>query len=105
MRRECRERFPRDRGLAIPTSRHVRYARAVMHAASLITNGFLWSRWRGTRFRYSRRMCDPQEAHCTSIMLQLIHVFYDFDLFFTVNIHPQMLDYIYKADITFSEAC
>ena len=33
MRRECRERFPRHRGLAIPNaSRHVRHARAMMHA-------------------------------------------------------------------------
>ena len=33
MRRECRERFPRQRALAIPkSSRHVRDARAVMHA-------------------------------------------------------------------------
>ena len=33
MRRECRERFPRHRGLAIRrASRHVRDACAVMHA-------------------------------------------------------------------------
>ena len=33
MRRECRKRFPRHRGLAIPTSiTHVRDARAVMYA-------------------------------------------------------------------------
>ena len=32
MRRECRERFPRRRGLEIPTCiTHVRDARAVMH--------------------------------------------------------------------------
>ena len=28
-----RERFPRHRGLAIPTCIHVRHARAMMHAA------------------------------------------------------------------------
>ena len=43
MRRECRERFPRHHGLAIPT-----------------TSGFLWSRWRGKRSRHSRRMRIPQ---------------------------------------------
>ena len=32
MHQECRERFPRHREIAIPTSRHVQDARAVMHA-------------------------------------------------------------------------
>ena len=52
MRRECRERFPRHRGLAIP---HV-----PLCMLGSITSGFLWSRWRGKRSRYSRRMRHPQ---------------------------------------------
>ena len=37
MRGECRERFPRYSGLAIRhASRHVRHARAVVHAAIAI---------------------------------------------------------------------
>ena len=32
MRRECRERFPRHHGLAIPTCITARYACAMMHA-------------------------------------------------------------------------
>ena len=34
MRRECRERFPRLRGLAIPTRITARDARAVVHVGS-----------------------------------------------------------------------
>ena len=61
MRRECRKRFPRP-----PTSRetgsyrsrhasrHVRHARAVMHA------GIANPRCRGKRSRHSRRMRNPQ---------------------------------------------
>ena len=40
-------------------SRHVRHARAVMHARSL-TSGFLWSRWQGRRFPHSRHMRNPK---------------------------------------------
>ena len=53
MRRECRERFPRYRGLAITASRHVRHARTVMHVG--ITKPW----WRGKRSRHSRRMRNP----------------------------------------------
>ena len=60
------ERFPRHRGLAILT-----YGTCVTYGTShngtcvtqvlwcmpgSLTNGFLWSRWRGKRFRHSRRM-------------------------------------------------
>ena len=49
MRRECLERFPRHRGLAIPSC-----------MPGSLTRGFLWSRWRGKCSRYSRRMRNPQ---------------------------------------------
>ena len=55
MHRECRERFPRHRGLAIPTCITAR-------AWPTQTGGFLWSRWRGKRSwhsRHSRRMRNP----------------------------------------------
>ena len=56
MHRECRERFPRHRLLAIPTCIT---ARAWCTPGSL-PNGFLWSRWRGKRSRLSRRIPNPQ---------------------------------------------
>ena len=56
MRRECRERFPRHRGLATPTCI---MARAWCMPGSL-TRGVLWSRWRGKRSRHSRHMRNPQ---------------------------------------------
>ena len=72
MRRECRERFSRHRGLATPSCMHVRDGHAVMHAGiakyvmrvlwcmpGSLTSGFLWSRWQGKRPRYSRRMLNP----------------------------------------------
>ena len=50
-----RERFPRHRGLAIPTCIMARASRTWS-----LTSGFLWSRWRGKRSRHSRRMHNPQ---------------------------------------------
>ena len=56
MRRECRERFPRHRRLAIPT--------CVIHVPwcmpGSLTSGFLWSRWRGKCSQHSRRIRNPQ---------------------------------------------
>ena len=40
-------------------SRHVRNARVWMHAGSL-TSGFLWNRWWGKRYQYSRCMRNQQ---------------------------------------------
>ena len=54
MRRECRERFPRHRGLAIPCATHVPWC-----MSGLLTSGFIWSRWRGKRSRHSPRMRNP----------------------------------------------
>ena len=54
MHRECRERLPCHRGLAIP-----RHARA-WSMPGLLTIGFLWSQWRGKRSRHSRCMHNPQ---------------------------------------------
>ena len=54
MRRECRERCPRHRGLAIPSCIMSRCL------SESLTSGFLWSRWRGKRSRHSRRMRNPQ---------------------------------------------
>ena len=55
-RRECENVFPANAGWRFRhASRHVRLARAVMHAGSL-TSGFLWSWWRGKRSQNSRRM-------------------------------------------------
>ena len=57
MRWECRERFPRHRGLAI-------HGTCVTHVhwcmPGSLTNGFLWSRWRGNRSRHFRPMRNPQ---------------------------------------------
>ena len=58
MRRQCRERFPRQRGLAIPTRFNVTHVPWCMSRS--LTSGFLWSRWRGKRSRPSRRMRNPQ---------------------------------------------
>ena len=56
MRRECRERFPRHHGLAVPTCvTHVPWC-----MSGSLTSGFLWSRWRGKRSRHSRRMRNLQ---------------------------------------------
>ena len=59
IRRECRERFPCQRGLAIPTC-----ITCVTHVPwcmqGSLTSGFIWSRWRGKRSRHSRRMRNPQ---------------------------------------------
>ena len=49
-RRECWERFPRHHGVAIPP----------WCMPGSLTSGFLWSRWRGKRSRYSRRMRNPR---------------------------------------------
>ena len=59
MRRECRERFPRHRRLAMPTcGTCVTHVPWCMPAS--LTSGFLWSRWRGKRSRHSRRMHNRQ---------------------------------------------
>ena len=61
MRRECRERFSRRRGLATPDMHH---STCVTHVPwcmpGSLTSGLLWSRWRGKRSRHSRRMRNPQ---------------------------------------------
>ena len=48
--------FPATAGLR-PDMHH---GTCVTHVPWSLTNGFLWSRWRGKRSRYSRRMCNPQ---------------------------------------------
>ena len=60
MRRECREHFPRHRGLASPTfiTSSVKHVSWCMPGS--LTSGFLWSRWWGKRSRHSRRMRNPQ---------------------------------------------
>ena len=58
MRRECRERFPRHRRLAIPTCITARAHARCMPVS--LSRGFLWSRWREKRSRHSRRMRNPQ---------------------------------------------
>ena len=61
MRRECRERFPRHRGLAIQTCITARAWRTCRDAwRGSLTSGFLWSGWRGICSRHSRRMRIPQ---------------------------------------------
>ena len=56
MRRECRERFPRHRSLAIPTC----ITASAWRMPGSLTSGFLWSLWRGKRYRHSRRMRNPR---------------------------------------------
>ena len=69
MRWECRERFPRHRGLAIPTCIT---ARAWRMTGSL-TSGFPWSRLRGKRTRTFPAHAQPaslriwQEVHVRTI--------------------------------------
>ena len=61
MRREYRERIPRHRGLAIPTSITARAWRTCRDALlGSLTSSLLWSRWRGKRSRHSRCMRNPQ---------------------------------------------
>ena len=62
MRRECQERFPHHRGLAIPTCITAREWRTCRDACRdrLLISGFLWSRWRGKCSRHPRRMRNPQ---------------------------------------------
>ena len=61
MRRECRERFPRHRGISDPD---MRQGTCVTHVpwcmSGSLTSGFLWSRWRGKRSRHSRYTRKPQ---------------------------------------------
>ena len=57
MRRECRERFPSHRGLAIPACVTARDTRAVIHAG--IAN-YQFPLKSGKRYRHSRRMCNHQ---------------------------------------------
>ena len=45
MRRWCRERFPRHRGLAIPTCITPRESRTCRDAPESLSSSFLWSRW------------------------------------------------------------
>ena len=52
MRRECQERFPRPRRLAIPTCIYACWVS--------LTSGFLWSRWRGKHSQHSQRMHNPK---------------------------------------------
>ena len=59
---EWRERFPRHRGLAIPTC-------ITWCIPGSLTNGFHWSRWRGKRSRLSRRMHNFKRP-----MLKQLHV-------------------------------
>ena len=59
MRRVCRERFPRHRGLAIPTGITTRVTHVAWCMPGSLTSGFLWSQWRGTRSRHSRCMRNP----------------------------------------------
>ena len=58
MRRECRERFPRHRWLAIPTCITARAWRMCIPGS--LTSGFLWSRWWEKRSRHSWRTRNPQ---------------------------------------------
>ena len=57
MRWECRERFPRHRGLSDPD---MHLGTCVTHVPwcmpGSLNSGFLWSRWRGNRSRHSRRI-------------------------------------------------
>ena len=68
MHRECRERFPRHRGLAIDVYRGTCVTHVPRCMPGSLTSGFIWSRWRGKRSRHSRCMRNPQfyvsgEAH------------------------------------------
>ena len=60
MCRECHERFPRHRGLAIPTCNTSCVTHMQWCMPWSLTSGFFWSRWRGKRSRHSRRMGNPQ---------------------------------------------
>ena len=58
MHRECRERFPRHRGLGI---RHAsRRASLPWCMPGLLISGFLWRWLRGKGSRHSRRLHNPQ---------------------------------------------
>ena len=61
MRRECRERFPHRRAFSDPDMHH---GTCVAHVpwcmSGSLTDGFLWSQWRGKRSRHSRHMRNPQ---------------------------------------------
>ena len=56
MRRECRERSRRERRVIDPDMYHgTRVTHVPWCMPGSITNGFLWSRWRGKRSWHSRR--------------------------------------------------
>ena len=58
MRRECRERFPRHRGLAMTNMHHgTRVTHMPWCMPGSLTSGFLWSLWREKCSRHFRRMC------------------------------------------------
>ena len=83
MRRECQERFPRHRGLAIPTctSSPVTYVPWCM--LGLLTSGFVWSPWRRERSR-RMRMSNPQLyvsskrpiAHVCPNIIMLVYIWW-----------------------------
>ena len=59
MRRECRERLPPTPRVSDPDMHHdtcVTHVPWCMPGSLL--SGFIWNRWRGKRFRHSRRMRD-----------------------------------------------
>ena len=60
MRRECRERFSGDRGLAIPTCIRARASRVPWCIPGSLTSSCLWSRWRRKRSWHFWWMRNPQ---------------------------------------------
>ena len=58
MRWECWERFPRHRDPDMHHDRCMTHVPWCMPGS--LTIGFLWSRWRGKRYRHFRRMLNPQ---------------------------------------------
>ena len=58
MRRECRKRFPRHHGLAIPIC--ITACAVPWCMSGSLTSGFLWSQYRGKHSRQFRRMHDPR---------------------------------------------
>ena len=55
-RRECQERFPRHRGLTIPTC----FTHLPLCMSVFLITGFLWIWWRGKCFRHSRGLRNQQ---------------------------------------------
>ena len=95
MRRECRERFSPPQRVSDPDMHH---GTCVMHVPwcmpETLTCGFLWSRWRGKRFRHSRCVRNPQPVKGKALVTICFPLF---DKFILAHTPAWLLVYLISA--------